>query len=910
VIEILIQWKERGAQLLESIKRKLAALRMLSGTTVPVEVDFSTRVERHLPDIFAVAQEYANRARITFKLTPVLELAALRMGLEKVLRVVGAHEWAHILSRELNLTQEQSERLALALEFMTDPLRSVFISTLHTRSSLDMLTRSFYDNITSLLNASRVSEAVKERYFDLAVAYRFLYNELLNTGERIGQVQELWEAGRMKQQAYAATIGHLRRKYANLLVTLVGMSAQLDELNQAVVAGLPRPGFLDLLRTYTTPFIEQVRDAAVSMFGAIRERLASLHAHLRAGMREWMIYARREALLERFREQQEALLDAFQRGQITETEYQRRMEMLGAQMREVEDISKKVENRWIARIGKIRKAVFATYVLAWRLGIVGWVVSYHVRRMMMFTTGFFRQVFRFAQRFFRWIRRLLQHVADFSTSIRQLATTISMLSIAGMLTSKRFEYMTGMVEQLLQQGPRIAGMFGMVAAVSIRAGLAIAEALPLEDILALIDRLIESPLIPFLGQLVGALTAVGVQGFSVVLASLEQFVVEYGDTLIQLLAQLTTHVMELLASAVRFAPVIFDVLQLFDRIVTSVTEMLPLLVPRLVGALHAIVDALIAALPVLPALMRAYAKSLFLTAQMLSLLGILGEEILSLVMFLNVLGPVVLSVCAALDAFLTLLQAAPYIIGNLSAALSSLAAHPVVAAIVAIGILIAILVTLYYKCEWFRNGVNAIGAAIMQAITTLKDWAIAAFNAIVSALKTLWNWLQSIAANIVSALTTLATYIQTFAGVVVSLIEKVIDIFITFRDAVLWVCDEISRALRALEDTVNNAMCGIWSAISWLINSLCLSHAFHNMYESIKRDTLEFERFIESHMTGIEAMVAHRELGLMYVPGAAAGPARTVTQNVHITFEHVTLESGLDIDELAQEIARAVGEAV
>ena len=76
---------------------------------------------------------------------------------------------------------------------------------------------------------------------------------------------------------------------------------------------------------------------------------------------------------------------------------------------------------------------------------------------------------------------------------------------------------------------------------------------------------------------------------------------------------------------------------------------------------------------------------------------------------------------------------------------ATLMANPIILIIAAIAAVIAILVALYMKCEWFRNGVNAI-------FESIKNFFINAWNSIVNFftqgipnfISTVQNWLQQL----------------------------------------------------------------------------------------------------------------------------------------------------------------------
>ena len=62
---------------------------------------------------------------------------------------------------------------------------------------------------------------------------------------------------------------------------------------------------------------------------------------------------------------------------------------------------------------------------------------------------------------------------------------------------------------------------------------------------------------------------------------------------------------------------------------------------------------------------------------------------------------------------------------------------------------IGIFVVLYQKCEWFRNGVNAIWKAIKNAFTNTWQWIKDKFNALLEIGSNAWNGLKSSATAII-----------------------------------------------------------------------------------------------------------------------------------------------------------------
>lgn len=62
---------------------------------------------------------------------------------------------------------------------------------------------------------------------------------------------------------------------------------------------------------------------------------------------------------------------------------------------------------------------------------------------------------------------------------------------------------------------------------------------------------------------------------------------------------------------------------------------------------------------------------------------------------------------------------------------------------------IGIFVVLYQKCEWFRNGVNAVWKAIKNAFTNIWQWIKDKFNALLEIGSNAWNGLKNSATAII-----------------------------------------------------------------------------------------------------------------------------------------------------------------
>ena len=136
------------------------------------------------------------------------------------------------------------------------------------------------------------------------------------------------------------------------------------------------------------------------------------------------------------------------------------------------------------------------------------------------------------------------------------------------------------------------------------------------------------------------------------------------------------------------------------------------------------------------------------------------------------IGPVLIIIGKVISAIGTVMTWVPKIVSGLKAVFGLIAANPVVAIIAAI---IAVLVLLYNKCEWFRDGVNAVIAAVISFFKNLGPSLVEIFNNIKSKISTWWTNLSSNfktqATNIITSTT---NFFKGLPGKIYSAIQSTI----------------------------------------------------------------------------------------------------------------------------------------
>ena len=149
-------------------------------------------------------------------------------------------------------------------------------------------------------------------------------------------------------------------------------------------------------------------------------------------------------------------------------------------------------------------------------------------------------------------------------------------------------------------------------------------------------------------------------------------------------------------------------------------------------------------------------------------------------------------------------------------------ANPITLIIIAIVALIAIIVTLWNKCEWFREGVmtviNAIWGAIQSVGTFIMGVFQNVFNFVSGIFTSLWNVIQTVVNTIVSIFSTAWNTIKSVATTVwngilglfsaggkifTGVVEGIAGVFKTIVNAII---KGINKVIRIPFDTINGIL--------------------------------------------------------------------------------------------------------
>jgi TP901 family phage tail tape measure protein len=213
------------------------------------------------------------------------------------------------------------------------------------------------------------------------------------------------------------------------------------------------------------------------------------------------------------------------------------------------------------------------------------------------------------------------------------------------------------------------------------------------------------------------------------------------------------------------------------------------------------------------------------------------KVVVAILAIVTALGPAILIIGKIITAVGTIMTIVPKLVtlfNTVKTAMLGLnavmAANPIGVIIVAVTALIAIFVTLYNKCDWFRNGVNAIWDAIKtaffaawDAITNFFTVTIPnVFNTVIDFVKNNWQSLLLLIVNpFAGAFKLLYDNCDAFRNFVDNFVNKIKEFFVTTWNSIVtfftksipnfiesvkkWLSETFNKIVQFGIDTINKA---------------------------------------------------------------------------------------------------------
>lgn len=186
-------------------------------------------------------------------------------------------------------------------------------------------------------------------------------------------------------------------------------------------------------------------------------------------------------------------------------------------------------------------------------------------------------------------------------------------------------------------------------------------------------------------------------------------------------------------------------------------------------------------------------------------IGKVATGIGSILSLASKFGPAVETVKGVLSNLSPVIGAIKTAVGGL---FSFIAANPVIAIVAAI---IAVVVLLYTKCEWFRDGVNAIWEAIKTAFHAVWDGIVEFFTTTVPGA---WNSLVEFFNGIPAWWSGLWQQVSDFfSNIWTSMLEAGSAIWTTIEETFSSIMTAASDAVTAIFTALKDFISGIWEAM-------------------------------------------------------------------------------------------------
>ena len=198
------------------------------------------------------------------------------------------------------------------------------------------------------------------------------------------------------------------------------------------------------------------------------------------------------------------------------------------------------------------------------------------------------------------------------------------------------------------------------------------------------------------------------------------------------------------------------------------------------------------------------------------------QTIIKVAAVVAAIGPMLViigKICMGISSIINVVKMAQPVMAALNAVL---AANPIILIVAAIAALIAAFVLLYNKCEWFRNGVNAIWEAIKTAFLTafnaIKDFFTVtlpnAFNSIIDFVKNNWQALLLFIVNpFAGAFALLYNNCDAFRAFIDNFVQKIKEFFQGLWDGLVAIFQGVGQWFTDRFTEAWNGIVAVFSAI-------------------------------------------------------------------------------------------------
>lgn len=180
------------------------------------------------------------------------------------------------------------------------------------------------------------------------------------------------------------------------------------------------------------------------------------------------------------------------------------------------------------------------------------------------------------------------------------------------------------------------------------------------------------------------------------------------------------------------------------------------------------------------------------------------------------------TIVALLTGKMTLAQLATGLWTKAQLALNTaLTANPIGVIIMAITAVIAIIVVLWNKCDWFRNGVIAIFEWIKTAFNAVVEWFGIAIENVKNFFIGLWNKIQEVFNGIMTAIDIAVQFIGAIFNLLIDIILIPWNfIWVNFGEYIMSAINSAKEWLTGAYEFIKGIFTTIWETISSILTSI------------------------------------------------------------------------------------------
>ena len=228
------------------------------------------------------------------------------------------------------------------------------------------------------------------------------------------------------------------------------------------------------------------------------------------------------------------------------------------------------------------------------------------------------------------------------------------------------------------------------------------------------------------------------------------------------------------------------------------------------------------------------------------------------------IGPLLVIVGKVISSVGTIMTFAPKLVSGINTIKSGLtalfgviAAHPVIAIITAI---IAAVVLLYTKCEWFRDGVHAVLAKIQEVATTVFNALVTFFTeTIPNAIDSTVSFFQGLPDAIGNAISTAISVVSDVFTQIQTTISTIINTILTTITQV-WtsIKTAVETAVNAVKDTISNVFETIKTLVTAYVNAYfeVISAVWEAIKDTVTTIIEAIRETISTVMEGISTVIS------------------------------------------------------